>query len=71
MEPKFVSLDQVVKEYIGKQTVNPTIGLFNNLPLVFPELTPDAFFEPIITEDIDCEIVEPKQLPAPEDPKRD
>jgi hypothetical protein len=24
-----------------------------------------------ITEDIDCEIVEPKQLPAPEDPKRD
>jgi hypothetical protein len=67
MEPKYVSLTDVVKAYQDKQGIDPKVGLFNHLEFVFPEMTPGCFaepvFEPIFTEDIDYELVEPKQLP--------
>jgi hypothetical protein len=72
-EPKYVSLDKVVKEHIARQKVDPKAGLFNILqwvidPSFVSEIfaAPPPFFEPIFTEDIDCEIIEPKQLPSTE-----
>lgn len=64
MESKYVSLNQVVNEALAK----PKVGLFNDMQFVFPELTPNDMFRPgerdhIITEDIDCEVIQPKLLP--------
>lgn len=71
MKPKFVSLDQVVKEHIARRKVDPKVGLFNDAMQWFPDYAfvsemfagPPPFFDPIFTEDIECEIVESKQLP--------
>jgi hypothetical protein len=65
MEPKFVSFDQLVKEQLARQTVDPMVGLFNHMKFYYDN-SPLAPIQPIVTEDIDCEIVEPKQLPAAE-----
>lgn len=46
----------------AQQSVDPKVGLFKHMPIVYPEWTPAAMSEPIITEDIECEIIEPKKL---------
>lgn len=69
MEPKYVSIDEVVKEYEQRQMspaefqrkINEATKYYTNVP-IFTERG-----EVIITEDIDCEIVENKQLPPRKD----
>lgn len=72
MEPKYVPFDE--KAWIAaqkqQQMVDPRIGLFNHLPFIYPEWTPEMVMsDPIITEDIPYEIVENKRLPPSKDIK--
>jgi hypothetical protein len=64
MSQKYVTLDEMVKADLERrktQTIDPAIGLFKNLPLV--DWTCVLLERIPITEDIECEIIEPKQLP--------
>jgi hypothetical protein len=69
MEPKYLSLDEVVKQHVAQQKVGAAAGMFNNFYWDFNGgdsfITTDPPAQ-VVTEDIDCEIVEPKQLPASE-----
>lgn len=46
----------------AQQTVDPKVGLFKHMHIVYAEWTPEKMSDPIITEDIECEIIEPKKL---------
>jgi hypothetical protein len=76
MEPKYVKLQTVVDEFLKGPAGKPMTPLemlqifqqTGNLYGCFSGTHIDArnpADDPIITEDIPCEIIEPKQLPCP------
>lgn len=64
MEPKFVSIDQVVAEYKSRPPQDWQSQIRKAAEFFGNHIMPEAR-EVVITEDIDCEVIEPKQLPAP------
>lgn len=76
MESKFVDLqsvvDEILKGPLGKpMSVEEMFRMYDQTGYLYGNFT-DSHIDtrnnpgnPIITEDIECEIIEPKQLPAP------
>jgi hypothetical protein len=64
-EPKFVSIQTVIENHIKDKAANSLrwVDICAHLTTQFDQMNKQS--DPIITEDIDCEVIDLKQLPAP------
>lgn len=76
MEPKYVGLQTVVDDYLKGQDGKPMspleiLMIYEQTGILYSNFigthidARESTTDPIITEDIECEIVDPKQLPCP------
>lgn len=64
MAAKLVDLQSVVKEYLEKSHAEPVVVDAAWVVELNPYAT-EIRRQPIVTEDIDCEVIDTKRLPAP------